>query len=57
VGHDAQLDLRIVRRQQLVAGLATNAWRMRRPSAVRIGMFCRFGSLDDSRPVAATACW
>ena len=33
-----------------------NASRMRRPSAVRIGMFCRFGSLLDSRPVTATAC-
>jgi hypothetical protein len=27
-----------------------NARRMRRPSAVRIGMFCRFGSDDDRRP-------
>ena len=27
--------------------------RMRRPVSVRIGMFCRFGSVDDSRPVAA----
>ena len=26
-----------------------------RPTSVRMGMFCRFGSLDDSRPVAATA--
>ena len=26
---------------------------MRRPSSVRTGMFCRFGSVDDSRPVAA----
>ncbi|MFB9309672.1 hypothetical protein ACFFRL_10785 [Agromyces hippuratus] len=30
-----------------------NALRMRRPSSVRIGMFCRFGSFDDMRPVAA----
>ena len=29
---------------------------MRRPSSVRTGMFCRFGSVDDSRPVAATVC-
>ena len=35
---------------------ATNASRIRRPSAVRIGMFCRFGSVLDSRPVTATAC-
>ncbi len=26
---------------------------MRRPVSVRIGMFCRLGSVDDSRPVAA----
>ncbi len=28
---------------------------MRRPSSVRIGMFCRFGSEEESRPVAVTA--
>ena len=33
---------------------ATNARRTSRPSSVRMGMFCRFGSLDESRPVAAT---
>ena len=33
-----------------------NASRMRRPSAVRTGMFCRFGSVDASRPVTAVAC-
>ena len=31
------------------------ARRISRPSSVRIGMFCRFGSLLLSRPVAATA--
>ena len=31
----------------------TNVSRMRRPSAVRTGMFCRFGSVEDSRPVRA----
>ena len=36
---------------------ATNARRIRRPSGVRIGMFWRFGSDDDRRPVAATAWW
>ena len=30
---------------------------MRRPSGVRIGMFWRFGSDDDRRPVEATAWW
>ena len=34
-----------------------NAWRMRLPSCVRIGMFCKLGSLDDNRPVTATAWW
>ena len=29
---------------------------MRLPSSVRIGMFCRLGSFDDSRPVEAIAC-
>ena len=32
---------------------ATNASRMRRPSSVRIGMFCRFGSVEAKRPVDA----
>jgi hypothetical protein len=31
------------------------ARRMARPSSVRIGMFCRFGSDDDSRPVEVEA--
>ena len=35
---------------------ATKAERMRRPSALRTGMFCRLGSLDANRPVTATAC-
>jgi hypothetical protein len=39
----------------LQPGGAMKAWRMRRPASVRTGMFCRFGLLDDSRPVAATA--
>ena len=30
---------------------------MRRPSGVRTGMFCRFGSEHASRPVAATVWW
>ena len=28
---------------------------MRWPSSVRTGMFCRFGLVEESRPVAATA--
>ena len=51
VGEHAQFDLRIVGRDQLVAPPATKAVRILRPSSVRTGMFCRFGSLDDSRPV------
>src|SRR6266849_1260565 len=35
-------------------GGATKAARMRRPSSVRIGMFCRVGSERERRPVAAT---
>ena len=31
-----------------------NAERISRPSSVRMGMFCRLGSLELSRPVAAT---
>ena len=30
--------------------------RMRRPAAVRIGMFCRLGSFEESRPVTAVVC-
>src|SRR5262252_163452 len=36
-------------------GRAMNASRMRRPSAVRTGMFCRLGSEEASRPVTAVA--
>ena len=31
---------------------ATKALRIRRPSSPRTGMFCKFGLIDDSRPVA-----
>ena len=51
VRHDAQLDLRIVGGDDAAAAGATKAARMRRPSAVRTGMFCRFGSELASRPV------
>ncbi len=34
---------------------ATKAVRMRRPSSVRIGMFCRLGSYEESRPVVVEA--
>ena len=32
----------------------TNAPRTMRPSSVRTGMFCRFGSEEERRPVAVT---
>ncbi len=35
-------------------GGAMNALRISRPTSVRMGMFCRFGSDELSRPVAAT---
>ena len=55
MGENPQLDLRVIRRQERPAGNpATNAWRIWPPSSVRIGMFCRLGSLELSRPVAAT---
>ena len=38
-----------------VSSAAMKAWRMRRPSSLRIGIFCRFGSLEERRPVAVTA--
>jgi DNA polymerase-1 len=35
--------------------LAGNAFRILAPCSLRIGIFCRFGLLDDRRPVAVTA--
>ena len=31
------------------------ARRILRPSSVRTGMFCKFGSFDDNRPVVVAA--
>jgi hypothetical protein len=54
VGHDPHLDLAVVgRHQRLVAVAHDEPLRIRRPSSVRIGMFWRFGSVLESRPVAA----
>ena len=36
-------------------GVAIKARRILRPSSVRTGMFCRFGSFDESRPVVVAA--
>ena len=37
-------------------GGAMKQARMRLPAGVRIGMFCRLGSLDARRPVTAVVC-
>ena len=55
VRQHAQLDLRVVGGDEHVPGSATKARRISRPTSVRIGMFCRLGSLLLKRPVAATA--
>ena len=55
MGQQAQLDLRIVGGHQLHAGRGDEGARILRPSSVRTGMFCRFGSDDDSRPVDVAA--
>ncbi len=34
---------------------AMKAVRMRRPSSVRTGMFCRLGSVEERRPVEVEA--
>ena len=36
---------------------ATKQSRILLPSSVLIGMFCKFGSVEDNLPVAATVCW
>ena len=36
-------------------GAAMKAVRIFRPSSVRTGMFCRFGSDEESRPVVVAA--
>ena len=50
-----QLDLAVIGADQLCALGAIKAWRMRRPSSVRTGMFCRLGSVEASRPVEVEA--
>ena len=55
LGQEPQLDLRVVGGHELVAGRGDEARRILRPSSLRIGMFCRFGSDDDSRPVGVAA--
>jgi hypothetical protein len=54
VRQDPQLDLRVVGAKKTCPSAGTKPRRISAPSSVRIGMFCRFGSLEESRPVAAT---
>ena len=56
VGEHPQLDLGVVGGDEQVPGSATKQARISRPSSVRIGMFCRLGLFEDSRPVVA-AVW
>jgi hypothetical protein len=55
MGEHAQLDLAVVGRDQLASLSAMKALRILRPASVRTGMFCRFGSEEDSRPVVVAA--
>ena len=54
VCHDAQLNLRIVGREERVSVVGDECFADSRPSSFLIGMFCRFGFVDDRRPVAVT---
>ena len=55
VGEQPQLDLRVVGGQQRPPlGRAGTPGGSAGPARVRAGMFCKFGSLELSRPVAAT---
>ncbi len=50
------LDLAVVGRHQLGVATPTRARPgSRRPASVRIGMFSRLGSVEESRPVAASS--
>ena len=59
VGEDPQLDLAVVGGQEGHVGRAGHEGPPDPPAErrVRIGMFWRFGSEDERRPVAATAWW
>ena len=54
VGQQSQLDLRVVRRQQRPALRRQKRLANLSPLSLRMGMFCKFGSLLTSRPVDAT---
>ena len=55
VRQHAEFDLAVVGRDQLVALLGDEGGADRRPSAVRMGMFCRLGSDEEMRPVGVEA--
>ena len=58
VGEDPELDLAVVGGDERRVGRARDEGVPDAPAErVRIGMFWRLGSDDDSRPVAATAWW
>ena len=57
VREQPQLDLAVVGGDELVARLGDEGAADLRPSSVRMGMFWRFGSVEDSRPVAVAAWW
>ncbi len=54
MGEDAQLDLGIVPADEQIAGGGDEGFPDLLPRAVRTGMFCRFGSALEIRPVEAT---
>ncbi len=47
----AQFNLRVVRRDNHIILWRNNAWRIRRPSSLRTGMFCRLGRLTINVPL------
>lgn len=55
VGQDAQLDLGVVGRQDPMAVGGDEGGTDAAPSSVRTGMFWRFGSLEERRPVVVAA--
>ena len=58
VGHDPHLDLAVVGGQQaLVVGADDERLADLPALGLRTGMFCRFGSVKTSRPVAAIIWW
>lgn len=54
VGRQAQLDLGIIETEQRIAFSGHESGSDFRPSSVRVGMFCKLGSVEERRPVAAT---